>query len=184
MYDVMLDFETTGTDPLHNGIIQIAAVKFDYASGQIGAMFNQCLHLPGWRTWDEGTRAWWSRQGDTLAKIQAAARDPHQVMREFGDFCLPFDTGQPMRLWAKPMSFEWPFLQGYARDFGVELPFHYRHAVDLNSFTRGMADDPGAEPLDKKVPFDGTVHNAIDDTLHQIKVALSAKYLINQKETA
>lgn len=176
----MLDIETTGTDPVNSAIIQIAAVRFDYARGEIGPSFVASLDIAYGRYWDEDTREWWMQRPATYAEIVDVARPAAVVWAEFKlflDLTGPALSGTPERLWAKPISFEWPFLQSYARQFG-ELPFHYRNAVDLNSFCRGLANDPGAEPLDKKVDFDGTVHNALDDVLHQIKVALMARHLI------
>ena len=180
--DCMVDLETTGTDPAHAAIIQIAAVRFNYDTCEIGPSFEACLEIPAGRFWDESTREWWLSKWDTLEPILSRAREPAEVMTEFSHWCC--DTTPALghnRLWAKPIHFEYPFLQSYARQFGVEMPFHYRSAVDLNSFTRGMQHNPGAVPIDVqfKMTFEGEQHNAVDDVLHQIKQALSARYLID-----
>jgi oligoribonuclease (3'-5' exoribonuclease) len=184
LHDVMIDIETTGTDPVHSAIIQIAAVRFDYASLQVGASFCVSLDMAEGRFWDEDTRSWWMNQGETYNNVVATAIDPAVAWKMFRDWCndsAPALGGTEQRLWAKPISFEWPFLQSYARQFEMPLPFHYRNAVDLNSFTRGMQGNPGAQPIDRQfnIAFDGEKHNAIDDVLHQIKQALSARFLIN-----
>lgn len=177
MNDVMIDLETTGADPNINGIIQIAAVRFDYQTMQIGPAFCASMVLPYGRFWDEGTREWWMHPDriGIYQDIMSTARDPLTVMREFSGWCMQVDNGQPQRMWAKPITFEFPFVSSYGRQFDVHLPFHYRHAVDLHSFTRGQRQDPGAEPFDKQVQFEGDAHNAIDDVFHQIKIALTAK---------
>jgi hypothetical protein len=181
MLDVMVDIETTGTDPVLNAMIQICAIRFDYDTGAIGPIFNASLTIPYGRHWDEDCRNnFWMPRAALFQKITETARPADEVWAEFLlwlNITGPALAGQPERLWAKPISFEWPFLQSYGRQFG-ELPFHYRHAVDLNSFTRGLAGHPGGEPLDKQVPFDGTPHDAVDDVLHQIKVALMARHII------
>lgn len=181
MRDVMIDLETTGTSPDINAIIQIAAVRWDYETGEVGPAFVASLDIPYGRYWDEGTREWWMQRPTTYAKIVESAMPAAEVFLRFAEWCRdtgPALSGMQQRVWAKPIHFEWPFLQSYARQFGEDLPFHYRNAVDLNSFNRGLAGDPGAEPLDKKVEFDGTPHDALDDVLHQIKVALMARHLI------
>lgn len=177
--DVMVDLETTGTDPSHAAIIQIAAVRFNYATMQIGPAFEVCLHVPYGRFWDEDTRDWWLRdKADLLARIQSRAIDPQTAMSAFQQFMMSTAGLTGCRFWAKPSHFDWPLLASYTKQFDVELGFHYRSAVDLNSFCRGLADDPSAESLDKEVEFEGEVHNAIDDVLNQIKVAFMAKHLI------
>lgn len=181
MLDVMIDLETTGTDPSNNAIIQIAAIRFDYERREIGSVFCRSLAIPYGRYWDEGTREWWAKMPDLFSRIMATAGPPEMVFKDFQTWCLntaPFSGDQ--RLWAKPAHFEFPFLQSYARQFGLDLPFHYRNVVDLNSFTRGLANDPGRKPLDKEIEFHGEQHNAFDDVGHQIKVALMAKELLSQ----
>lgn len=56
MTDVMLDIETTGTDPGCAGIMQIAAIQFNYDTGEIGPIFNRCLSMAPQRFWDEDRR--------------------------------------------------------------------------------------------------------------------------------
>mgnify|MGYP001809646270 CR=1 FL=1 len=175
----MVDLETTGLDPSNNAIIQIAAIRFDYQRREIGPIFCRSLMIPYGRYWDEGTREWWAGMPNIYSRIMGTAGPAGMVFKDFQTWCIntaPFSDDQ--RLWAKPSHFEFPFLQSYARQFDAELPFHFRNVVDLNSFVRGMANDPGRKPLDKDIPFQGEQHNAIDDAGHQIKVALMAKELL------
>jgi DNA polymerase III alpha subunit (gram-positive type) len=175
MRDVMVDLETTGVSPDVNAIIQIAAVRFNYETLEVGPAFCASLDIAPGRFWDEDTRTWWMGHHEVYAEIVSQAREARTVWGEFADWCRQMDGGEPQRLWAKPVHFEYPFLQSYGRMFQNPLPFHYRNAVDLNSFTRGLMKDPKADSLDRDVPFVGNAHNAIDDVLHQIKVALTAK---------
>ena len=61
--DVMLDIETTGTQPDRAAIIQIGAVKFNLETGAVSNhFFNRSMELPPWRAWSEDTRSWWMQQ--------------------------------------------------------------------------------------------------------------------------
>ena len=175
----MVDLETGGVDPCHNPIIQLSAVRFDYATQTVGPIFDMCLDVPGNRFWDMDTIRWWNdNKGDLLDRILARAQPAEKVWNTFVDWTM--DTSPTLtdnRLWAKPISFEWPYLQSYGRQFGRELPFHYGNAIDLRSFCRGMANNPAAEALEKRMTFEGEKHNAIDDVLNQIQVAFAAKIL-------
>lgn len=177
MLDVMVDIETTGVDPSFNAIIQIAAIRFNYETNEVGPAYVASLDTPPNRFWDEGTREWWMDKLDVYQDIVAKARPAAVVMREFAQWA--FDTAPAIgdqRLWAKPISFEWPFLQSYARQFDVTLPFHYRLCRDLNSFIAGVRGNPEHWPLERQLTFTGDAHNAIDDVGHQVKVALMSKY--------
>lgn len=160
---IMVDLESTGTDASHSAIIQLSAVKFDLENMTIdGDMFDQCLLIPGNRFWMEDTRDWWGQQEPhILQNIWGRMRDPGTVMKEFSTW-----AGVGAVLWAKPVSFEQPFLQSYFRDFGVNNPFHYSESQDLRSWCRAR----GMPNLDRELPFSGTAHNALDDVIHQIAV--------------
>lgn len=170
LLDVMLDIETTGTDPVHTAMIQIAAVRFDAETKEIdtSTMFNRCLWFPAGRFWDEDTRAWWGRQNESILEdIFDRMEDPRVVIHELLNWIQTFNAAAPVRLWAKPTSFEFPFLTSYYKQFGLPMPFHYRHAVDVNSYIRGR----GHMDIDgfwKAIPFQGQAHNALHDVLHQI----------------
>lgn len=157
-------------------MIQLAAVQFDFEKATIGSVFNRCLWLPNNRFWDEDTRQWWGEQkAEVLDGIFDRAEDPALVMQGFIDWTRTLTVTGSLRMWAKPISFDFPFLQGYCRQFGYTMPFHYRDAIDMQSFIRGMRRAPGAAPFDKEVPFEGDAHNAVEDVFHQIKVAITAR---------
>lgn len=179
----MVDLETTGTDPTDTAIIQIAAVQFDWERGTIGSIFNRCLWLPTNRYWDESTRTWWGEQkAEVLHGIFDRAEDPALVMQGFIDWTRTLTVSEPLRLWAKPVSFEFPFIASYCKQFGYTNPFHFRDAIDMQSFIRGMRGSPSVAPFDKEVPFEGEEHDAIDDVFHQIRVAIMAKDKFRQPQ--
>lgn len=183
--DTMIDLETTSTDPVHGAIIQLSAVRFNFDTGLVDPdMFDMCLDMAPGRFWDEDTRTWWlEKNADTLALIQSRAQNAAAVFHAFREWSWkPGSAGQSM--WAKPSHFEFPFIQSYAKQFQVTLPFHYQDAVDLNSFCRGIAHNPRLKPFEKTIPFEGTEHNAIDDVLHQIRAALLARHMIKPEIAA
>lgn len=166
--DIMVDLETTGTQPEHSNIIQIAAVKFDHRTGEVGDHFDRCLlPLPS-RYWDEDTRKWWSGMPTILDGIWRRMEPPNQVLMDFAHFA----QGSPV-MWAKPVSFEFPFITSYYRELGLMNPFHFRLAMDQNSFIRARYFPEEAPRVEKELEFTGQEHNALHDVFHQIKTVLT-----------
>lgn len=172
---VMIDVETTGTSPDKTAIIQIAAVRFDLETRTVdsGDMFNRCLSIPPTRYWDEGTREWWGKQKRSiLQEIYSRMEDPKTVMTDFSQWALSKQNGQKLHFWAKPTSFDFTFCQSYFNEFEVYNPFHFREAIDMNSFIRGLGRS--SEKREVEVEFAGDAHNAIFDVLNQISVVFKS----------
>lgn len=173
--DIMVDIETTGLSPDLSAVIQIAAVRFNLKERSVdsSSMFNRCLAIPQRRFWDEGTRQWWSEQKrSVLMEIYAKMQDPKEVMQEFVDW-VGYTPEVPHRFWAKPLSFDYPFIQSYLTQFNIPNPFHFRWATDQNSYIRGIANDVDVEQF-KTGDFKGDAHNALFDVLNQIDTLFQA----------
>ena len=171
MLDVMVDIETTGTDPEHSAIIQIAAVRFNLETKEINSesMFNRCMWMPHGRYWAEDTRSWWNRQKpEVLAGIYERQEDPGTVMRAFHAWSIEKPVLAPLRFWAKPTSFDFTFVASYFKSFDLMNPYHFREATDLNSYLRGRGHQD-VNSFWKDVPPVGDAHNALHDVLYQIK---------------
>jgi hypothetical protein len=172
--DVMVDIETTGTRPERTAMIQLSAVKFDIEKGEIKPdFFNAYLAIPPTRYWDEQTRTWWLKdKRELLQTILANGRPPAEVLREFAAWVIEgIDrNATPTRLWAKPIHFEWSFLESYFHEFGVPNPFGYRFAMDSNTFVKAKLGNFEHPTLEREIPFEGEAHNAIFDVIHQIRV--------------
>lgn len=167
--DVMVDIETTGTQPNRSAMIQLAAVKFNLEDFTVSPnFFNRSLSIPAWRYWDEDTREWWSKMPDVFSSIMQKAEDPAIVMRDFADWSIQIN-GPPLRFWAKPTTFDFMFVTSYLKDFKQPIPFDFREATDMNSYLRGRY---APNPIDRsdEPKMSGTAHDAIHDSLHQIKV--------------
>jgi len=172
----MVDIETTGTRPDRNAMIQLAAVRFNLEERTVDAsdMFNRCLLIPPNRFWDESTRSWWGQQKrDILDDIYFRMEDPKTVMEAFSQWSLKAGSGEPLRFWAKPTTFDFSFVQSYLNDYEVYNPYHFRWAVDMNSFIRGLGASSKIESFYNE--FQGDAHNAIFDVINQIDCVFKAK---------
>jgi hypothetical protein len=173
MLDVMVDIETTGTDPSHAAIIQIAAVRFDLETKQIDteSMFDRCLWIAPMRSWDESTRDFWSKQKpEILAGIYDRMEDPGTVMRAFHAWVLEKPQLAPLRFWSKPSHFDFVFIASYFKQYDLMNPFDFRQANDLNSWLRGRGHTD-VKAFWNEVPECGDKHNALNDCIYQISGA-------------
>lgn len=175
--DLMLDIETTGTDPSHSAILQIGAVFFNVETGQLDptGMFNRSLVMPPNRFWDEDTRDWWMKRQHVLAEIRSRAEPVKKVLEDFASFVTERQMALPnggVRVWGKPVSFDFPFIENYFRSFDVISPFDFRSVVDMRTFIRAKLGTFDIKDFEASVPFTGTAHNALMDSLHQVKTVL------------
>ena len=168
--DCMVDIETTGTQPDRNAIIQIAAVKFNLKKRTVcPVFFNKSLTMPKHRHWDQDTAVWWSKKKSVLHDIQSRAEPHAKIIREFADFSYQTPS---MKFWSKPSHFDFMFISSYLSDQELPNPFHYAEAMDVRSFWRGLyyPEQPPEPELAAQIPFSGPAHNALYDTLHQLKL--------------
>ncbi len=167
--DVMVDLETTGTDPEHAAIIQLTAVRFNLTTREIDhEWFNECLLVPPNRFWSEDTLRWWQRHPEVLRDIQVRMRDPAEVMAEFYKWANGCQDS--LHFWSKPLSFDFPFLASYCRTYGWPNPYDFRKGRDVRTYL--WATNPNFD--ESAVPFIGPAHNALFDVLHQIRLLYAA----------
>jgi hypothetical protein len=169
--DVMVDIETTGVNPDENGMIQLAAVRFNLVTEDVDGddMFNRALAIPPKRFWDEGTREWWGKRSDTYRSILVRMEPVERVLRDFTTWSAKDQDGEKLRFWSKPSHFDFMFIQSYYKQFPVaSFPFDFREAQDMRSFLRGLYF-PDELP-ESTVKLEGVAHDAIFDVLHQIQV--------------
>jgi DNA polymerase III epsilon subunit-like protein len=172
--DIMVDLETTGTNPAYNQILQLAAVKFNLETREVGTdLFDRALLPAPNRFWQEDTRDFWSKLPTVYSSIVQRAEDPKEVLVDFYDWVAKDqpDIEGGYRFWAKPITFDWNFVASYYAQYGLPLPFHYRYARDVNSYAAGLRGAPAHVSLDNIVSdFTGVEHNAKWDCLYQIEV--------------
>lgn len=173
--DCMIDIETTGTQPEHTNMIQLAAVRFNMKTGDVDPkFFDRCLIPLPTRFWDEDTRKWWSSMPDILDGIWKRMQPATQVMQAFTQWATADNEAQTLHFWGKPTHFDYSFVASYYKELGVTNPFHFRMANDQNSFIRGRFFPEDPPPIEKELEFMGDEHNALHDALHQVRVVLKA----------
>ena len=173
--DVMCDIETSGTDPGNSAILQIAAVKFNYDTGEIGEIFDRCLSIAPNRFWNEDTRIWWGKQNkEVLDNIVLRMEQPEPVLRDFIAFASKDAPNGGYRFWSKPTHFDFSFIASYCNQFGLPHPFHFRIARDLNTFMAAMAGSADHVAMDH-IPVPVGAHNALVDCVYQLKMLFAAK---------
>lgn len=179
--DFMIDTETTGTDPYHTNMVQLAGVAFNIETGEVCPnLFCVSLREIETRFWDEGARKFWSGRQDLLRRIQSEAISPSIAMNKFFDWVVSNPSSSERRFWAKPVNFDFPFVENYLRMAGLMSPFHFRTAIDMRSWLRGKLGVMSLEPVvafENSIPFEGVAHDARFDTLHQVRVVLKAREL-------
>lgn len=174
MTDVMVDIETTGTNPQFGNIIQIAAMQFNYETGAIGPAFNRCLAFAPNRFYSEGTRKWWlDGKREILTSIIDRMEDPRTVMEGYQQFIL--NSGSKLRFWSRG-TFDWAFIASYCEQFEIEMPHNFWEARDLRTFLAGMrgtAEEPNMKWCANGVK--GSAHDALFDVVVQLKQLFFAK---------
>lgn len=172
MTDIMVDIETTGTDPHHTGMIQLAAIQFNYETQEIGPVFNRCLDLPMNRYWSESTRQWWYETNPALlAKITQKGEDPIKVMNDYFDYARNPD--RPLRFWSRG-SFDFNFIESYLNQYQLPMPHRFYEQRDLRSYMSGLYRQQGQEPDLSWITAPGEAHDALHDCVVQLKRLFSA----------
>jgi len=176
MTDMMVDVETTGTNPEFAAVMQIAAIKFNHGTEEIGPTFNRALALAPNRFWDDDTKSWWMRQKRSVFDgIVARMEDPRAVTEAFYRYALEDAPPGGYRFWAKPTSFDWPMIAGYMRQYALPMPFHYRQARDVNTYIAACMDNGVEHKELEHITAPGDAHNALHDCVLQLKKVFAAK---------
>lgn len=171
--DVMVDIETTGLRPHTAGIIQLAAIPFNYDTMKIDIEFSfkESLTLPRSKLWSDGTDAFWMRDNrEVYNQIMVSALPHDEVIRSFYAWVA---ARPPMRFWCKGLNFDWVFLENYFRENDLHMPFNFREAKDLRSFVSALYGR--ADTYEPEIDRTGASHDAFHDCLNQLKLLSAAK---------
>lgn len=171
---IMCDIETTGVKPDRNHIIQICAVRFNLKTGEYDPnLFEVCLNpnTASWRNQDPSTMTWWQdpERQPIYDSIIEKSLDSRLAIQAFANWL----GKERLVFWGNRNGFDYMFLQSYFADCGVPFPFKFWDSKDLLSYTEGLCNGANVPFIKKNsLEFIGQKHNAIDDTLHQLKYLL------------
>lgn len=167
MRDICVDLETISTDPYHGAIVQIGAVKFDLFTGEVGETFSVALKIPKNRFWSEGTRSFWGERLQLFNSITENAVEPKEGFTSFIEWVQK--TPDP-HFWAKPITFDFNWIQSYCDQYDIQIPFAFWKARDLRSFMLGVY---APEPL-PRITMKGSLveHDALSDALSEAMWAI------------
>lgn len=171
--DVMLDFETLGTD--HDAVLCSAGlVRFNIETGEILATAHCFADLRSAlshnRIVDPETLLWWLSQATEAQVALAEGMRNHGMpwtgflshIREFiGD---SREEDGNLRLWSNGATFDVSLLEYALKQENLRAPWKYSAARDM----RTLVDI--AKPFEHSVVLEGTKHDALADAVYQAKV--------------
>lgn len=170
MTHIMVDTETTGTDPQTAGILQLSAIKFNLATREIGGMFDACPSLLPRRSWSDSTRAFWRGHKAIYDSLVAREQPARAVFQAFADFCCEDAPFGGYIFVAKPVKFDWPMVESHMIDLDIPFPFAHHAYLDVNSYMAGREGVASTREVvtDPPFPAGGLQHNALHDCAYQI----------------
>jgi hypothetical protein len=162
MNDVMIDIETPGTKP-GSAILTIGAVKFD-RDGTVGDKFYARIGAQAlmYGTSSVDTLKWWKTQPQAAYdEAWNGTENPFEVAQRFTAWLK--QNSKNIIPWGNGSVFDMVLLEAWFDKMGVVCPWKFWDIRDV----RTVADLSGIGP--KSIIREGVHHNALDDSLHQIK---------------
>lgn len=168
---IMLDLETLGTRP-GSAIVALGAVSFEPFDNKLGNFIVGTVGLVQPKMRIEGnTVGWWMKQSQQTREITFPDQPTWPNIEDMLDAFTAFYDGS--ELWSHGAAFDIVLLEAAYHRHGRRTPWSYRQIRDTRTL---FALRP-----DVKVPFDGTMHSAIDDACHQAKWVQSVYHAIGEK---
>jgi 3' exoribonuclease, RNase T-like len=174
------DVETDGPNILKNSMLAFGVVLCDSDGTQLCSYRANILPRDG-AVQDNKTMAWWMQNGEAWSSVQAGARGPDVVMREFVEWLdRSLDRSLEGRrvVWgSRPASFDWPWLRTYCltyadRDIGHScecISSRWRQRVIEKGWSREEEDMEWTR-LTEGVKL---THDPLDDSIYQSRIWLS-----------
>lgn len=163
MGHLMVDIETLGTGA-NSVICAIGAVEFNIGTGETHAVFYRNIDIQS--CLDAGlkvegkTLKWWLMQsGEAQVATYTHEVPLRQALQDFSDFLSPVSDN--IVVWRN--GFDTSRLADAFQVCGLPLPWKYYNERDVRTLA---AICPS---IKDGIAHRGTVHNALDDCLYQIK---------------
>ena len=165
---VMVDLETLG---VKSGcvIVSIGAVEFDFVNGATSKTFYERIDIQS--CLDVGlfvqgeTLVWWLQQPDAARlEICKDSKPLQEVLKLFGNFLRHVDNDlKNIQIWGNGSSFDLGILATAYSVCTKPTPWMFWNERDVRTLVYLNPD------VKKNTPSTGTLHNPVDDCLHQIK---------------
>lgn len=165
MQDFSIDLETPG-NRFNSGILSIGACQFDRNTGELGKTFYREIDIESalrYGTMSADTICWWMGQSDEARKLFTdKTRQKQQLPRALVELAAFIPKGS--YVWGNGATFDITILEHAYLQTAQKHPWDFwnirdmRTAVDMAEYRKDI------------IPFAGTAHNALDDSVHQAKV--------------
>lgn len=172
MNHVMLDLETMGQGS-NAAIVAIGAVFFEPTTGAIGASFYQQIDLEGavkYGEMDASTVLWWLEQNEQARKeiTNGEACKLSDTLYDFTDWIEQIENYKQRKVWGNGTGFDCVILANAFKSAGISTPWPHWNDRDVRTVVELGRSIKGINPK-YDMPFEGTMHNALDDAIHQAK---------------
>ena len=175
----MLDVETTGLKGAVNAMTSIALVLMENPEVYLN---HSVLKSGTIATVDDPlTMEWRKSKGICEQETLLPAIYDVEIPNLINNFVAETTDQTPAIIWAKPITFDWPFLARLYDEFGIESVFDYRSRMDVKSFIGGCLGHYDTTVIYDTVEFKGTPHKALDDCIWQIDCYNKAKEIGMQR---
>lgn len=182
MNNLMVDIETLGTD--HTApILSIGAVFFDPKAGEVGPTFYKIIDLISsseGATIDADTVKWWMRQSDEARGIfnHADAMTLHAALACLSDFIQENSDPKFVKVWGNGSNFDNTIIRVNFERLNIPTPWRFYNDRDVRTIVEMTKSIKGIDPR-KEFKLAGTVHNALDDAMHQVNYVNHAYRLLS-----
>lgn len=179
---VMVDMETAGTGP-DAAILSVGLVQFNPATGEqlssrsVKIDLRSAVEHGG--VIEPGTMQWWAEQSDAAREVfNSTDAVPFPLaMYSIQEW---LDATGPAYVWSNGAGFDCVVLRRALERAGHKAwPFWMDCDVrTMVMLGRQLGFDPKTD-----MPFEGTVHNALDDAVHQVKYVSAIWQRLFSKES-
>lgn len=172
--NVMLDFETWGTEP-GSALRSIGAVMFDPHGAGMGAEFYANIEDHPKLTKSQSTIDWWAKQPRDVQDL--LEKDKQPLDKVVADFHAWWRKQRAIFVWGQGASFDPVLWEAACRVLGASAPWKF---WDIRC-TRTAYDMGGFDP--RSVKNTGRAHYALDDAKHQVVCVQRAYAKVWEKQS-